>query len=122
MILTNEHTPLVSALFIGTKHEVIDNKLVLSFKQVFERQDSTFRAMELVFLVELDHRKFSKLREEGVAGTNQLFLFLQEGLACRDPFGLSDNLYELLASDPLRERRRKCALGCMVEVLIGVYI
>jgi hypothetical protein len=71
---------------------VIDYQLVLPAEQIFKGKDGPFRPMEHVFLVELHHGQFSKLRGEGIAGTNKVFLLLEEGPACRDPFVLGDSL------------------------------
>ena len=66
-----------AVLPLGVEHEVVDDQLRTAFEDAGERH-LPVRAVEDVVLLDLDHRQIATFDVEGVAGTCQLFLLLQE--------------------------------------------
>src|SRR5215216_5380584 len=64
-------------LVIGSEHEMIDEELRTSLKEVHER-DLSLAGLELILLVDPNPRQLLPAQRKLVAATRQLFLFLQQ--------------------------------------------
>jgi hypothetical protein len=77
---------------------VVDNKLLFTVEEIFERQRRAVGAVELVLLVDLDHGKLAQLGGGSVQGSRDLLFLLQQLLAGDEPLFFRDNLYLLSVS------------------------
>lgn len=81
-----------STIVFRIEHEVIDNELLLTIKEVAERNLLVAGAMEDILLVYLDHGKLTALGSKNVALVRICLFFLEKSFTSGKPLFTTANL------------------------------